>query len=683
MSLSGSASRQAPRNRWIRWVFRLAGFGAALAVAYFAQSILDVGRPDGFEPRLAWIFRLSEPSRLWVGSALYLAAFLIWLVASRPPTRSSRADTPASEARDRSSRWRDLLRASLSSLGLAGSAASMILFAYGGEDPETPLLRMLLVGGVALFTLSQLPLPFWRERAHPSREPSPPFRWYHTLSLAALLAGAFWLRFDRLATIPSDFHGDSASYGIQAREILLGGEQRFFREGWANVPMVGFLPAALFMRTFGNNLLGLKLSGAVGGTLSLLGLYLLVWRLFDRHRLAAAATAIAALNTTHIHFSRLPAYIDPWAFHVPGLFFLVDGLKGRRTSSLALSGVLFGLGLQMYYSGRVIVFVVATFFVLLLFVRRSWLFDNLRGLLVAAAAVLAALGPSLVFFAKHGNAFMERSRAVWIFSPDVLKHMKGIYRVETAAGVILMQLKQTLLMFHHSIDTSTQFGYPHAMFDSLVSPLIVLGLAGAFRRFREPGSALVLAWLAVMMVLGSVLTGEAPFWPRLVGLTLPAAFLAALAMEELQEHLAAAAGRAGAVLAGLGVVVLLYGSGRDSWSRYRATVANNARPQAHIGRFLMSLPPNVAACGFQDQFELEVRETAFLAWPRRLLDLPADAPDTEITACPGPPMVWILSKGQLKRLDVLRARWPGGIAEEHRAANTDFLFTSYLLLDRR
>ncbi len=48
-----------------------------------------------------------------------------------------------------------------------------------------------------------------------------------------------------------------------------------------------FLPYVLSMNLVGNNLVGLYFATAIMGTLNILGIYLLVWRLFDRHRLAS------------------------------------------------------------------------------------------------------------------------------------------------------------------------------------------------------------------------------------------------------------------------------------------------------------------------------------------------------------------------------------------------------------
>jgi len=87
----------------------------------------------------------------------------------------------------------------------------------------------------------------------------------------------------------------------------------------------------------------------------------------------------------------------------------------------------------------------------------------------------------------------------------------------------------------------------------------------------------------------------------------------------------------------------------------------------------------VAACGMLDSYALEWAEVKFMAWPRPLLDVSPDAPDTQLDACPGPPFVWVLSPKYANRLDAVQARWPGGVIEEHYEPNGTHVFTSYLV----
>jgi 4-amino-4-deoxy-L-arabinose transferase-like glycosyltransferase len=159
---------------------------------------------------------------------------------------------------------------------------------------------------------------------------------------------AFWLRFYQLRTLPEDFHGDSSSYGIQAREFLSGNETNIFNNGWYNLPKIAFLPEAFSLSVFGNDIFGLRMTTVIGGLFIVLGIYLLVWRLFNNHRMAAISSSVVAINILQIHFSRIDTgYVDPWPYCLFALFFLIDGLKGRRGSSFAVAGIFLGIGINI------------------------------------------------------------------------------------------------------------------------------------------------------------------------------------------------------------------------------------------------------------------------------------------------------------------------------------------------
>lgn len=681
----------------------------ALILAYLGQHFFD-GRLDAALPQ-ALIRGLSLatdlPTRQTVAVALYLAAMCLYALAApgwRTGAGSSAGATATPSPRgprrehapDARVRRYDRARAPAAVADVAAAAptpaagqkpllilallpalAGLFLFQTRGE---TATVRWLWLASILLFLAGQTLWPLWRGQGQ-GHDPSPPFRRLHILTLLLILAAGFYLRFDRLETIPHDLHGDMASMGLQARDWLSWENKYLFREGWANIPLIGFLPAAFFLRFFGNDLFALNLSALTAGMLTLLATYLLVWRLFDSHRLAALAAAILAINTPHIHFSRLAAYMDPWPFHLFALALLVDGLRSRRPVSLALAGLLLGFGLQMYYSGRVILFILALAFLYLFLCHRRWLADNLGGIGLCILGGLIALGPSLLYFGGNYEALAERSRSVFLFYEPVMAHLFGKYGVNTQTAVVLEQIKRSLLMFNHAIDSSTQFGYPYPMFSSLIAPLVVLGAAVALRRWRQIAAGLILIFLVMNILFGSILTNNAPFWPRLVGVLPAAAILAALALDRAWAAIAGVfpGRKAVPVLLAAGALALIGVAGWRNYALYTATVSNNARAQAFIGRFLYDLPPEIAACDFTDPFALHVRETAFLAYPRALIDLPADAPDGLIVTCPGPPFVWILYPNQMHRLPLLQARWPGGVTQEHYYGNGGFAFTSYLV----
>ena len=554
------------------------------------------------------------------------------------------------------------------------SIAACALFLLRGEDAT---VRWIWLGSLVVLLLSQLPLSFRRRQQSSDR------RWVGDLFLLLVVAAAaILLRTYLLQSIPSDFHGDSASHGLEARKLLTGDQTGIFSTMFYQIPTMAFVPAALSMAAFGNDLLGLRMASVIGGTLTVVGLYLVARELFrDRsgRRVAILAAAVLAVSYVHNHFSRIPEYMDPWPFALFSLYFLLRGLQLRERLSMVAGGVLMAFCLQMYYSGRVLPLIFAAFLLYIYIWHRDLLRGNIGGLTLFVLAALLGLGPMIPFYIGRPFDLIARSRAVFLFSPPVMEHLLTKYGASTLAEVVREQAKLSLLMFHSSTDSSTQFGLGRPMLDPLTSPLLVLGVGYALRRLRRRGHALAIFWLLSVMVVGSMLTNNAPFWPRLVGILPAAALLIALAAERVWALAEEVWGETASALAALLLAVALVYVGLFGWQVYSEATKDNARPRARIGRYLYGLDPVVNACLLVEPFQLEVREIAFLAHPRGTYDLPADAHGSELDGCPGPQRVYILTPNHQDVLAELETRYPGGVWEEHFDEEDNLIFVSYLL----
>ncbi|MFN8443183.1 MAG: glycosyltransferase family 39 protein [Caldilineaceae bacterium] len=665
----------------------------AILIAYVAQFCFDAVWIRQQLVELGQNTVWFDEWHMWLAAGLYLFAMLLFALFAPSLWPVESVDTDDRESgttRANYGRARVILLVTAVALALI----NMWLFYKNGETEGS---RQRWLFSIALFLAIQ---PFqWRAVIASLQINKDRLIW---LAFLLVMAIGIWLRYTRLDTIPNDLHGDMASYGLEVRKYLLGaGDLRIFREAWADIPFVGYMPYYISMSLFGNNLYGMNMGAFSMSVLTLIGVYLLVLRISDMPRLALITTAVSAINIANIHFARLSAYIDPWPFNIFGFYFLIDGMKSRRYASFALSGILFGFSLLMYYSGRVIIFIVLGFLIYSLLFRRRWITENWLGFLFVALGALVALGPNLVYFSQNTTALLERSRVVFLYYPDVMHHLKGKYQVETEFEVLLEQIRRSLLMFHVWPDQSTQFAYAHPMFSTPISPLIALGFAYCVRRWLRPIAVLGVIYYLCMLVLGAILTGDSPAWMRLVGIVYVAALFVAIAIEAIWRGLAqrswhpepkitnASIGKLylprATLMNGFAVLIVLWlgWTGWQDWRLYIDTVDDNCRGQACLGRYLSQLPPEVTACSFSNPYELSVRETAFLAYPRVTVDLPENAPENSIEQCPGPPFVWLLTTNHLNWLDVLRREWPNGQYEEHYVNNGSLLFVSYKVDDGR
>jgi 4-amino-4-deoxy-L-arabinose transferase-like glycosyltransferase len=650
-----------------------AGVVLALIVAYTAQGIFDSTTGAGIFRNSVWVISQTESYRLWLGSGVYLIAMLIWIFTA-PAMQSIGGIVSPPDLSNTQKKGYPSIRFFLLSASIGVYFISVLLFKTGGE---TAFIRILWGVSLISFILSQIP---WAglDDTHPEAEKSPRFQWQNWLVLAIILAVGFWLRFYQVATIPDDFHGDMASHGLVARDFLLGIQHDIFGFGWTATPTIGFLPAFLTMAVFGNNIFGLQMAAVIGGVFSLLAVYLLIWRFFNSHRLAAITTALVAINIVHIHFSRI-FNMEPWPLSNFAIFLLIDGLKARRSTSFGLAGVFLGFSMLMYTSGRALPFIIIVFFLYAIFFQRSWLVQNKRGLVLMVVGIVITMGPALIYYLINWEAFISRSREVFLFSPGVMDHLLYKYNTNSEFVVLLTQIKLTLLMFNQSSDTSSQFGFPHPMFSSILSPLIILGLGFALRRWKDAGMTFILIWLGLTAVMGSVLTLDAPFWPRLVGIIPPAAFLAAVALEQILEVGKKIFGSKSVILITAIFTIFLATAGYQNWNQYYLAVKESGSPSTVTGRYIARLPLDVTACSIISGPPLNVRETYFLAWPHKLIDIAPDAPDSALDTCTGSSIVWVISPENISRLDAIRARWPNGIVQERYLAKFNYTLTFYLI----
>ena len=195
-------------------------------------------------------------------------------------------------------------------IGLGGYAFAMGRFEGGGESRAVVWAWLI---GIAALLISQ-----WPSVSRSTMRVLPAERVY-LLALAGLMVLALVMRVYRLTTLPLDLDGDFASHGLQARALATGQEPFLFKFGWANIPMIGFLPAALTMKVFGTGLAGLNAAGVIEGLGIILGVYLL-GRQLAHPRVGLLA---AALLTDLLH---APAFQPHLRVHRPGLLHGLCGL---------------------------------------------------------------------------------------------------------------------------------------------------------------------------------------------------------------------------------------------------------------------------------------------------------------------------------------------------------------------
>ncbi len=627
----------------------LRGLGMALGIVLAAAA------------QLAFLGKIGptwpEGERLARAGGLLLAGMLLFALATpQPEPRFGRLAALTAAAQQALPDLRQLWFGGWLVLSLTAAFFAISRFASHGETPA--------VVAAWVISMAALLLASWRPRRLTLRLHLPAVEVSLLLALAALLLAALVLRVYRLTTLPYDLDGDFASHGLQARALAIGAEPGIFRLGWANIPMLGFAPAALSMKLFGVGLVGLNMAGVVEGLLILIGVYGFGRTLFNP-RVGLLAAALLAVSYVHLHFSRTSEYIDPVFFLVYALGFFVVGLSRGSGWAFALSGLFSAFALLMYYSGRSVVFIIALVLGYLLLCDRSRLWQRRQGLALWLLALLVGLGPMLVVFGRNWEGFNERTRAVFLFYPPVIEHLQHKYGVTTTLEIIAEQAKRTLLMFHYYHDTSTQFGLLKPFLDPYLATAFALGLGYALAHWRRFGLALLAGWVGLILVVGSLLTNNAPFWPRLVGLLPPIALLAAVAVDRTLEPVLRWAERRDqtwvAPVIAVGLAVAVIAIGWSNWNVYVEAKGDWATTRTRIGRYLASLDPATTAYLVSAEYAARDREFAFLAPGRLAGDLtPEQVRQGDFALRADDPTVLVLTTEHGDLLPALQIRFPLG-----------------------
>jgi hypothetical protein len=286
---------------------------------------------------------------------------------------------------------------------------------------------------------------------------------------------------------------------------------------------------------------------------------------------------------------------------------------------------------------------------------------------------VVGMGPMLLLFLLEPAGWLQRSREVWVFNPPVLEHSRFKYGVETVGQIMLEQARRSLLMFNLSIDSSTQFGFPRPLVDSITGPLVVLGTAYALAHPRRWASGVLAVALLTVVVVGSILTDNPPFWPRLVFVLAPAMGLAAVAVDRSWDAVTNAFGQeTSRILVPMVVGLLLY-VGLLNWTLYYQFAVSNGRPRALVGRLVATLPPDATVCIVPDDdggwiHAPDEREIAFFMAERPGYAIELDGAG-RITQYPDPCLqtgsVWIVPEPRRSALSELQQRLPGSVTTAH------------------
>lgn len=627
-------------------------------------------------------FFAKKPNNFWDAVVFYAAAVACLLLLTREP--AARAEEAQRPARQRTvEEW---VR-----VGLAAAAAALALFTVLrlNQPRETywPIF-WTWIASIALVILAALP-PWAELRDAVARYFRSLLTW-EALAVLLIAGLALALRAWRIDSIPWTVGGDEGSQGLWARDVIEGRLPNMFGLGWLSVPNMSFYWQAAWYRLFGDNVVGLRMPWALIGVGTVIGVYLLVRRLFDRTHAALSAVILATYHF-HIHYSRLGSnQIADAFFTVWALYFMVVGLQSKRAWPWALSGIIAGLAFYFYAGSRQVPIVLVAVLAWVALTDFETLRERAHMLFAMLGAFAVTVGPMALVAIRYPNDFNARLNAVGIFQSgliDQIAQATGKTRLE----VLLDQVKQAFLVFNWSKDRVVWYGPTIPLLQFGASIFFVLGGAFSVSRLKQWRYALFVIWFVLVIALGGALTENPPSSQRIVSSAAPVAFFIAVALIQIArafQQLGPLPRVAKYGLAGAAALLISVASVRFYFGPYQSSWVYggfNAEVATRLGYYLRDLGPEYKEYFFgAPRMWADFGSTPFIAKGVDIYDVKEPfAGEALDFVDPSKKPVFVFLPERIGELEQVRALAPGGTVEEVRRIPGDWdeplLFTAYRL----
>ena len=347
----------------------------------------------------------------------------------------------------------------------------------------------------------------------------PKWRRAEVISLAVIILVAALLRIVALEDYPIALHNDEMSCLIEARGFLES-NTALFDLGWFSCPKLGFFLTSLPVRFFGPTLLALRLSSVLLGLISLIAAYLLVRRLFG-----VRPALLLLLFTTpfhwHLHFSRTGFhYMQAASLTAVAVLLFALAVDRRSPVFFGCAGVVTGIACQTYYAAWLTPLILGAWVVARLLSDREQGKIAVKGLVVTMLLFIVTLAPLLAYYVERPDGATSRTRQVFLLSEHNREHVTHSFGTPDPVKILTMNgVRLGRLLVGKVGDRSNQYGLEGRFIDPFLLPLFLAGLAYALTLYRDPGGQLLWIWFLGTMIAGGVLTIDAPFTPRLIGVT--------------------------------------------------------------------------------------------------------------------------------------------------------------------
>ncbi len=534
----------------------------------------------------------------------------------------------------------------------------------------------------------------------------------HLILFALVLASFF--RFWHLDILPPGLYHDEAYNGLDALSLIQGKSFPQFYEGWeqyaqdahtSHTPSTTRFPVffegnygrepmhiylmVLSIKLFGATPFAIRFVPALSGVIAVWTTYLAASALVQnmdedvqkakQPPLAPIFSAfVLAILYPAVHFSRFGIramlFVPIETLTVYCFWRGINISMGEQPTSgnklwFSLSGVFLGLGLYTYAAARLFPLLFVGF-ILVWFWRDRKAFQQLwRPIaLMASISILVAV-PLLVFFARFPYFFVFRIAYVANKGKGTVEGKPWLTWLNNTGRVVKGLFWQGETHLRHNLP-----GRPYL--DLIQASVFVVGVGKILGHWRHLRNLFLLLWLA-MMLLPTILSGDAPHFGRMTGAAPVFAILIGLGADWLQQRVKTRLAQAGDHLLDSPATIISYwllvslflvsafSTGRDYFQRYvhhPDVPVDFYLPDWKLGQYAATQPPETTIYLTPTQEEMATIYFA-LADPDRLRSytgeaglVPAGQPDR--------PALYLVRPDDAVSLQKLSSFFPVGILGE-------------------
>lgn len=454
-------------------------------------AVFGLRAPWGKAPGGAWLWWLLVVAGLVGGYAL--RRMERWLPDAQPVARPARESKPWNQRLG----WCCLL--------LAGALTAWVMWRlwpdYVHWDGTLwPWVTALVLAAAGSALVGAVDQPVVDGRPESGRIPL----WLEILAFLIIAGLAIFLRTWRLDSIPPGIYVDETNGALDALYILEGRDESPFATGWYGTPNGYIYYMAGLFKLLGANYVSLKAASLIPAILTVLALYPLGRLLFGPVG-GLSAMLFMAVSRWHLSMSRWGwNETAPPLFQILATFFLIRGLRERRSLDFGLAGLISGLMMYTYLSSRLALATLGVFALYWLLTdpkgpaagfRRHW-----RGLALLVLAWAVAVGPIAVTHITDPFTFYNRVNIISITN-DIRE--TGSYQP------LWNNIRDHARFFHQIGDHQGKHNLPdEPETDPVTGLLFVVGLGYGLLHLGDRRRGLLWLWLLLGMAGGILSSGH-------------------------------------------------------------------------------------------------------------------------------------------------------------------------------